>query len=93
MRTFIDQTELATFKKVCERHRLEYSSCTIPNQTGIVQTIIFTIRYPNGDDISSSLAFEIGREIESKNDLEMIVERIQENIQQINNGPQLKMNF
>lgn len=89
MRTFIDHTELATFKKVCERHRLEYSSCTIPNQNGIVQTIIFTIRYPNGDDISTSLAFEIGREIESKNDLEMIVERIQA----INTGPQIKLNF
>jgi hypothetical protein len=93
MRTFIDQTEVAAFKRVCERHRLDYSSCTIPNQTGIVQTVIFTIRYPNGDDISPSLAFELGREIESKNDLEMIVERIQTIGQQIKAGPQLKMNF
>jgi hypothetical protein len=93
MRTFIDQTELETFKRVCARHRLEFSSCTIPDQSGIVRTVIFTIRYANGDDISPSLAFELGREIESKNDLESIVERIQENIQQINNGPQLKMNF
>ena len=89
MRTFIDQTELAAFKRVCANHKLDFSSCTIPDQTGIVRAVIFTIRYPNGDDISPSLAFMLGREVEAKMDLEEIVERIQA----IKTGPQLKMNF
>jgi len=76
MRIFIDATELPTLRALCALHKLELKHHTIPDQSGIVRAVVGTIHHKNGDDITPSLAFTIGREFESKLDLFDVVSRI-----------------